>query len=273
MLLLGIAGAHQRDHPVGVLRVGGPDLLARHFPPAVDATRARAHGGEIGARARLAHADAEAELAARDRGQKRLALLFRAEAQQQRPALPVGDPMRTDRRAGDQQFLDHDIAFGIRALVAAIRLGPGHPDPAARAQLPAELAAAARPGPRAFDRRLIRQRISEERAHLAAKRSRLRRKFERRKIEARQWSLPGAHCGRRGSVAQIAPQTRVERTRLRSGAVRGAAAAMRRNGPVRWLRGLVPRNRLRLLRAVMSTPCPIPCRDSSPRDSESLRTG
>ena len=45
------------------------------------------------------------------RGRNRCALLLGAEAQQQRPALPVGDPMRADRRARRQQFLGHDVAF------------------------------------------------------------------------------------------------------------------------------------------------------------------
>src|SRR5207302_3006017 len=41
-------------------------------------------------------------------------------------------------RAGSQQFLGHDIAFEHAALAAAIALGPGHADPAASAEPPAE---------------------------------------------------------------------------------------------------------------------------------------
>src|SRR5580704_1543997 len=46
--------------------------------------------------------------------------------------------MRPDRGAGRQQFLSHDIAFEHAALAAAIALRPGHPDPATRAEPPAE---------------------------------------------------------------------------------------------------------------------------------------
>ncbi len=181
MALLGVAGAHQRDHPVGMLRVRGPDLLARDLPSAVHLARTWvAHAGEVGARAGLAHADAEAELAARDAGQQRLPLLLGAEAQQQRPALPVGDPVRADGGARDQQLLDHDIAFGSGALVAAIPLRPCHADPALRAELFAELAAAARPRARALDRRLAGERLLQESADRAAKRPGFRRQVVRR---------------------------------------------------------------------------------------------
>ena len=46
--------------------------------------------------------------------------------------------MRSDRGAGRQQFLGHDIAFEHAALAPATALGPGHPDPAAGAEPPAE---------------------------------------------------------------------------------------------------------------------------------------
>ena len=52
--------------------------------------------GEIGAGIGLAHADAEEDLAAADPGQEFLALRLAAEAQQERAALPVGDPVRRD---------------------------------------------------------------------------------------------------------------------------------------------------------------------------------
>src|SRR3546814_380352 len=62
----------------------------------------------VGARVRLAHADAVEGFAARDRRQEAFALFFRAEAQQQGAALPVGDPVRRYRRAGGQHLLQHD---------------------------------------------------------------------------------------------------------------------------------------------------------------------
>src|SRR5262249_55416564 len=101
--------------------------------------RAGADRREVGPRIRLAHADAEKDLALRNARQKGEALLLGAKAQQQGRALPVGDPMRPDRRARGQQLLGHDIAFEHAALAAAIALGPGHADPAAGAEPAAEL--------------------------------------------------------------------------------------------------------------------------------------
>src|SRR2546430_16835380 len=46
--------------------------------------------------------------------------------------------MRPDRGAGRQQLLGHDIAFEHIALATAIALGPGHANPAPRAEPPAE---------------------------------------------------------------------------------------------------------------------------------------
>src|SRR5689334_8396310 len=48
--------------------------------------------------------------------------------------------MRTSRCARCEHLLGHDIAFQMRAFMAAIFLGPGHPDPAFGTELAAELA-------------------------------------------------------------------------------------------------------------------------------------
>ena len=169
--------AHQRDHVVGVLRAGGPDFLAVDAPPAIDLSRARAHGGEIGARSRFAHADAEIGFAARDAGKKAQALFLRAEAQQQRPALPVSHPMRAHRRARREHFLQHHIAFGIRARVPAIFLRPCHAEPAARAQRLAEFGIVPRPRTRPAHRGHFRNCFPEKRAHIGAQRFGLRRQI------------------------------------------------------------------------------------------------
>src|SRR5690348_12850891 len=113
--------------------LGSGDLVA-----ARNRHRAGADRSEVRARIRLAHADAEKGLAARDARQEFEALLLGAVAQQQGRALPVGDPVRADRGASRQQFLGHDIAFEHAALAAAIALGPGHADPASRPEAPAE---------------------------------------------------------------------------------------------------------------------------------------
>ena len=47
--------------------------------------------------------------------------------------------MRTSRCARCKHLLGHDIAFQMRAFMAAVFLGPRHPDPAFRTDPPAEL--------------------------------------------------------------------------------------------------------------------------------------
>src|SRR5690242_11244400 len=48
--------------------------------------------------------------------------------------------MGAGRRSRRQHFLGHDIAFEVRALMAAVPLWPGHADPALRSDLPAKFA-------------------------------------------------------------------------------------------------------------------------------------
>ena len=71
--------------------------------------------------------------------------------------------------------------------MAAIFLRPCHADPAARAELPAEFAAAAGPGSRAIRRRHGAERVFQERAHFAAQRFGFRRQVVWREVE-------GRHC-------------------------------------------------------------------------------
>ena len=137
-------GAHQRDRVMRLVRVARPHLRAGHLVAAADRDRAGADRGQIGAGIRLAHADREKDFAAADAGQKILALLVAAVAQQERPALPVGDPVAADRRAGCEQFLGDRIAFEKAALAAAIALRPRHADPAALAEAAAEIGGAVR---------------------------------------------------------------------------------------------------------------------------------
>src|SRR5207245_6145166 len=73
-----------------------------------------------------------------------LALLVAAVAQQEWPALPVGDPVAADRGARGEQFLCNGVAFEKTALAAAVAARPGHADPAARAEAAAEIGGAVR---------------------------------------------------------------------------------------------------------------------------------
>src|SRR5262249_27706346 len=109
--------------------VAGPDLGAADLIAALDLHGLGADRGEVGAGIGLAHADAEEALALADSGEEAPALRLCPEAQEQRPALPVGGPVRRDRGTGDEQLLGHDVALEEAALAAAVALGPRHADP------------------------------------------------------------------------------------------------------------------------------------------------
>ena len=109
-MLLFRVGAEQRDHVMRRVRVRGPELGAVDAVAALDLLGLCARRREVGARIRLRHADAEKAFAPRHLRQDQLPLFFGAEAQQQRPGLPVADPVRADRRTGGQHFLKHHIA-------------------------------------------------------------------------------------------------------------------------------------------------------------------
>ena len=112
VVLLRRPGAAEQDHVVGQMRVAGPDLGAVDHVAALHlAHRAGAHRGEIGADVGLAHADAEEAFAGGDARQDRLLLLLGADAQDRGAGLAVGDPVRADRGAGGQHFLQHHVAF------------------------------------------------------------------------------------------------------------------------------------------------------------------
>ncbi len=96
-------------------------------PPATFSARERtAARSEPGAG--LAQPDTGEQRACRHAGQIFAALRLGAVAQQQRPGLAIGDPVRPDRGSGRQQFLEHDIAIHRRARVPAIFTRPDHAD-------------------------------------------------------------------------------------------------------------------------------------------------
>ena len=184
--------AHQRDHHVRLVGMRGPHLLAADAPAVRRLRAARAHRGEIGPRVGLAHADAEEALAAHDGRQEALALGLGAEAQQQRPALPVSRPMGGDRRPGDEQLLGHDVALQRGALAAAIAARPGHADPAACGQLAAEGGIEHRPAVGAALGRQAGRLGAQELAHLGAQRGDAGRQLDGVKGERHQLS-PSPH--------------------------------------------------------------------------------
>src|SRR3990172_6075573 len=176
-------GAEERDRVVRDVRVARPDLGAVDAVAAFDALGPRADRGKVRARVGLAHPDGEGQLALRDPRQEALALLFRAEAQQQRPALPVGDPVRGGRRAGGQRLLEDDVALERAPLVAAVLLRPRHADEAGLAQLAREVAVEAAPGERALGRARPAERAGEEVAYLLTDLLRLRGKLAQLEVE------------------------------------------------------------------------------------------
>jgi hypothetical protein len=88
-------GAHQAEHPVRRVRVGGPDLLAGHDVVVAVAHRLALQPRQIGARRRLAVALAPADLAAHDLGQVLPLLLLVAELEDD--GAEHVDPERVER--------------------------------------------------------------------------------------------------------------------------------------------------------------------------------
>src|SRR5262249_46536663 len=150
------------------VRVAGPDLGPVDLVAAGDPLRPRADGGEIGTGVRFTHTDGERQLTTRDPGQEALALLFRSEAQEQRTALPIGDPLRGDGRAGGQHLFQHDVPFERGSFVAPVLLGPGQADPSAGAHLLTELAIEAAPRASALVRGVAGERGPQERAYFGS---------------------------------------------------------------------------------------------------------
>ncbi|MPM49515.1 hypothetical protein SDC9_96245 [bioreactor metagenome] len=164
----GARGAHQRDHVLAVVRIGGPDLLAVEQKALVVGHGLGAHTGQIRARVGLAHADAEKRLALADLGDVELLLRLGAVLQDQRCALAVGNPVRADGCAEIQKLFHQHIARERAAPATAILLGQRHTQPALGTQLAAELAVVAAPGARADVRRHVAGGFGQECAHFAA---------------------------------------------------------------------------------------------------------
>ena len=182
------AGAHEQDHHVAAMRVAGPDLGALDLPAAFHLARARPDRGQVRARIGLAHADAEIAFAARDPRQVGALLLFSAEAQDGRTGLAVSDPMRARRCARRQHLLGEDIALERRAALAAIVLGPGHADPAVRADGAAEVGRESAPSLEARREAAAGALLGEKAAQLDPERLGLGRQLDRAEAERRR------HC-------------------------------------------------------------------------------
>ena len=175
-------GAAQHEERMRLVRPARPHFLSGHAPAVRHALGARFHRREIGTRVGLAHAEREIAFAARDRRQKALLLLFGAVAQQAGPGLAVAEPVRRARRRDREHFLGHDEALEIRALLAAVALGPRHADPAARRDPAREFGVELGVPETRLETRARRTRCAGIRAPRAAARAR-RRQFERAKSQ------------------------------------------------------------------------------------------
>ena len=92
-------GAHQGDHEVPIVGVAGPDFLAVQKPAFGRLHGARAHAGEVRARVGFTHANAKKRFTSANRRDVTLLLRFSTVFENQRRALPVGDPVGAHRRA------------------------------------------------------------------------------------------------------------------------------------------------------------------------------
>src|SRR5215472_2522379 len=128
------------------MRIRSPDLGPVDEEAALNRSRAGAGSRKVGAGVGFAHADAEITFAGRDARQDRLPLFLGTEAQQQRTALAVCDPVGPHRGAGGEHFFEDDITLERGALVSPVAFGPGHTNPAARPHLAAKVRIAAPPG-------------------------------------------------------------------------------------------------------------------------------
>ena len=86
-------GAKQADHVIGVMGTAGPDLAPIDAPAIACALGPGLGGEQVRARIRLAHADAKRAVAGDDAGQNVLFDVLGGVAEQDRPALPIGDEM------------------------------------------------------------------------------------------------------------------------------------------------------------------------------------
>src|ERR1700721_30446 len=94
--------AGQSDHEMRSMCIGRPDLAAVQDPTSCIAPRSSADRCEVGARARLAHANAKIALTATNPRQEALLLRLGAIAQQHWCALSIRNPVCRHRGTGGQ---------------------------------------------------------------------------------------------------------------------------------------------------------------------------
>ena len=127
-------GADQREHPVGEVAVGGPDLVAVDDEAVAVEHRAGRKAGEVGAGAGLGIALAPRHVAGEDARQVLRLLLGRAGVDDQRADEAQAVRIRR-RRADAAHLLEQDDLLRQRRAHAAGRFRPVRRDPAALVEL------------------------------------------------------------------------------------------------------------------------------------------
>ena len=130
VLLRGRIGAHQAEDPVGVVGVGGPDLLTGDDVIVAVAFGAGLQRGEVGAGVGLGVALAPADQAGGDLRQMLGLLFLGAVFQQRRPKHPDAEARQRRPRAHRRHFLAQHLGFGAVEAAAAVLLRPVRHGPA-----------------------------------------------------------------------------------------------------------------------------------------------
>ncbi|MNE06360.1 hypothetical protein D3C80_989470 [compost metagenome] len=125
-------GADQAEDPVGLVGVGGPDLLAVDDPVVAAIFGAGLDRGEVGAGAGLGIALTPADFTAHDGRQEALLLLLRAEGQQGRAEHPDAETGQRRLRLDATHLGSQHLGLFAGQAAAAVDAGPFRRGPAAR---------------------------------------------------------------------------------------------------------------------------------------------
>ena len=136
-------GAREQQPEVGVLGVGGPDLLAVDPPVVPIAHGRRAQGREVRPRVRLGEQLAPDLVGPQQRPDESLLLRRRAGREDRRPAHAHGDGELLDGQRESGRDVGELALLGVAEALPAVRGGPGDPGQAGVVQLGLE-----RPGER-----------------------------------------------------------------------------------------------------------------------------
>src|SRR4051794_17522377 len=125
-----LVGAGEEHAVLGLVRVGGPDLLAGDLPVAVGLDRAGLERGEVGSGLRLREALAPDLLTGEDRLEVALLLVLVAVSDDDGPAHHQAEDVRGKRHALARELLVEDRLLNQGGALAAVLLWPGETGPA-----------------------------------------------------------------------------------------------------------------------------------------------